>query len=413
LADNLSPQGRAQAQLLYQQTQGADIANERAYTQQMLDAAAARNAGGILATGGADAQPPGGVPGAVASLAQPPITGPGPGGRYPLVDTTGMTPNQTYMAGRLFTGMSPGDLTTAINLGRDETLGAGQDFSTLNAQHAPVSVSSGVSHYIDPTKGNAPGNVISGPDPYQSSAIGAQAPLDVANADVTAKRGDQATTDSGELAILNQLYDKAWNTGDSEWATIASDQGLKALAAKTPIDFTKFSSRLEALAAIRARMLAMIGSARASQGDPALRGGLDYMANTLPNPDLPPEQFHGMADAFGRVLQQQIAEGRIARQFQGSPMDKAHADIMRNGVSQARAAALADLNRTHPEIKTVAPDGTSTNGSASQAKLPPADSGTVARARVKLRQANNDPAFRKQLIDAGRANGVDLEAGGF
>ena len=98
IAQQVGPEAAAKAQLLYQQTQGADIANERSYTQQVLDANAARQAGGILATGGADAQPPGGVPGAVAKLAQPPITGPGPGGRYPLVDTTGMTPNQTYMA---------------------------------------------------------------------------------------------------------------------------------------------------------------------------------------------------------------------------------------------------------------------------------------------------------------------------
>ena len=46
-------------------------------------------------------------------------------------------------------------------------------------------------------------------------------------------------------------------------------------------------------------------------------------------------------------------------------------------------------------------------------QLQPADQATVARARVKLRQANNDPGYRKTLIDLGKANDVDLEAGGF
>lgn len=42
LADNLSPEGRARAQLVYQQTQGADIANQNAYEQQLAAEAAAR-----------------------------------------------------------------------------------------------------------------------------------------------------------------------------------------------------------------------------------------------------------------------------------------------------------------------------------------------------------------------------------
>ena len=57
IATQVGPEGAAKAALLAQQTQGADLANERTWTQQVLDAAAARRANGVMATAGPTPSP--------------------------------------------------------------------------------------------------------------------------------------------------------------------------------------------------------------------------------------------------------------------------------------------------------------------------------------------------------------------
>ena len=381
LATELGPEAAAKAQLLREQTEQADWSNRLLSTQVPAAEQAGAAVPGLLSTFDANAQPTGSAVGnTVANAAVPPdgVTPPGSPGQgvgssaRTVVNTSSYTPFQKYVANEVLAGrMLPSALTTAVNLGQQKTLGPGNTYEVQGevgkARQMPVAVGAGTKYYPDP---NNPAVSLSGPDTYTTTAVTGEATSDAANADIASKRGNQATSNSGELQTLNDLYDKAWNTGDSDWATVAGDLGVKALADKTGVDFTKFSSRLEALSAIKARMLAMIGSARASQGDPALRGGLDYMATTLPNPDLPPEQFHGMSDAFGRVLNQQINEGNIARTYQGSGLTKADGDAMRNSIAQSRAQALADLSKSHPEIKMGTYSGAAAPAAAAPAAAP-------------------------------------------
>src|SRR6516162_3583795 len=96
----LSPEARAKADLLWYQTQGADIANQGAAQGVANEQNRIRSIPGVTNTFDMNAQPNGGVAGAVTSLAQPPAPVkmvPGPGGRM-VVDTSGMTPFQQYLA---------------------------------------------------------------------------------------------------------------------------------------------------------------------------------------------------------------------------------------------------------------------------------------------------------------------------
>ena len=419
IATQVGPEGAAKAALLAQQTQGADLANERTWTQQVLDAAAARRANGIMATGGADAQPPGApgsVAGTVAGLSQAPINV-GPGGRLPLVDPSNMSPNDTYMAGRLFSGMSPGDLTTAINLGRTEKLGAGQDYTTQDdiykAQHMPRDITTGTSVILDPTKGNAPGNVIYGGDPAQLEAQKAQLAADQKDADMRVNLANTARNNQNDLETARQLYRTAGAIGDDDVGAALSDETLKWLSDRSGFNLTRFSKGADVRAAVGAFLKVQLGSvAQQIQGDPnsPMRGVVQQFNAYVPDPSkMSAEQFEWAVDMMEKGQDRLIEEGGPARALQTSNHSLDDFRAYNSALEAIRAKRDAEARAD----RSGGAGGGGGGGGAGGGKLSPADPGTVARARVKLQQGHNDPGYRQTLIDLGKANGVDLEAGGF
>ena len=126
LAENLSPQGQARAQLLYQQTGQADVARQQAQDILLARRAAAQRANEWLTTHGANPPGAGGVAGTAASLAQPPaspvftpLSTAGP-------DLSAFTPDATMAAARIYQGdFSPQEQAGAINIGQNVTRGPG------------------------------------------------------------------------------------------------------------------------------------------------------------------------------------------------------------------------------------------------------------------------------------------------
>ena len=346
-----------------------------------------------MATGGADAQPPG-APGSVAStvagLSQAPINV-GPGGRLPLVDPSNMSPNDTYMAGRLFSGMSPGDLTTAINLGRTEKLGAGQDYTTqgdiYKAQHMPRDITTGTSVILDPTKGNAPGNVIYGGDPAQLEAQKAQLAADQKDADMRVNLANTARNNQNDLETARQLYRTAGAIGDDDVGAALSDETLKWLSDRSGFNLTRFSKGADVRAAVGAFLKGQLGSvAQQIQGDPnsPMRGVVQQFNAYVPDPSkMSAEQFEWAVDMMEKGQDRLIEEGGPARTLQTS----------NHSLDDSRAynAALEAIRaKRDAEARADRSGGVGAGGAGAGAggggKLPPADPGTVARARVKLRQ---------------------------
>jgi hypothetical protein len=411
IAQQVGPEGAAKAALLQQQTQGADLANERTWTQQVLDAAAARRANGIMATGGADAQPPG-APGSVAStvtrLSEAPINV-GPGGRLPLVDPSNMSPNDTYMAGRLFSGISPGDLTTAINLGRQEKLGAGQDYTTqgdiYKAQHAPHTVTTGDTYYVDPMNPSAP--VLHGASSADQAAASKAIDDTTTEAHAAFSRGAQAITDSAELDDIVKGYDQLINIPDGDWKTPATLELLKAATAAGGgrVDFTRFSSKQEAIDDLTKRMQLMWGAGRALGGDPTLRGYADNMNKALDVAKNSSSSFHRMADVQKRQLQNLQDEGAASKTF----LDAANSGGATAAAPVLRDTLIANRQRRADELRKQgfsASDQPETPKSPTPTPEPPEppkktlDSNGRIRAQNMIKQYGRDYVL-KYLADEG------------
>lgn len=325
IAQEVGPEGAAKAALLQQQTQGTDLANERLWTQQVLDAAAARRANGIMATGGADAQPPG-APGSVAStvarLSEAPINV-GPGGRLPLVDPSNMSPNDTYMAGRLFSGMSPSDLTAAVNLGRQEKLGAGQDFTTqaeiAKAKAVPYDTTAGTTHHVP--GGALPETTTSGGDPGQQAADTAQLAADQKDADQRVERANIATTNEETLLTAKQMYAKL--VGATDARSVLGDAFIAKLARASGVPVDQLYKPAMAKLAIKRLLKTTVGNAyQAVQGDLAnpARGILQQANEAVADPDtMDDATFNSSIDQMLKVSGHQREEGGPARTFQSLP----------------------------------------------------------------------------------------------
>jgi hypothetical protein len=264
-----------------------------------------------------------------------------------------MTPNQTYMAGRLFTGMSPSDLTTAINLGRNETLGSGQDYTTQNdiykAQHVPLSGAPGTVTLIDPTKGNVPGNVVSFGDAATSAAETKQRGFDIDDAKARVDLAENAGKSMQEVTRLRDMYNMlvASPGGDDTLANL-SDEALKTLSETLHYNFTKLSPRIDAQEAIKRRMQALAGNAVQSVavGSPP-RGILENANQTLANPESSPEQFNSAVDQMLRGYKAQLELGgpnSPADRFRRSRFSKEDSDLF-------KAEIQAILDRQNKEFE--------------------------------------------------------------
>ena len=161
-------------------------------------------------------------------------------------------------------------------------------------------------------------------------------------------------------------------------------------------------------AEIRQQFASMVASLRDNQGQPMFKGGLQQILEQFPDPDTDTPRFRSAMATLATTLQQQVADGQAAMEWYKHPSQEGYVQLLQRKAQNAAAAREAFAN---VGLNADAPEKTA--GPPAPPKLTPADAQTVQRARVKLQQAGGDPTVRQRIIDAGKANGVDLEAGGF
>jgi hypothetical protein len=337
IAANVGPEAAAKAQLLYQQTQGADIANETAYTQQQLMKRAAQTAPGLASTFGANA----GVPGVVASVAQPPddTMTPGPGGRYSLVNPSGFTPFQSYLANEIAAGrMSPDALTTAVTkLGQPAVSGPGSDYATqteiAKARAMPYDLTAGTERHIPggpvptgqagattPGGGTAgPGEtVVSGPSSYGQSAATSSGAADPAQAKVDVTEGAAAAANLGKAQLALGLYDQ-YLAPNANPTGVLSDEALKKLSAVSGMNFTRLTPIADVKNQIKSMFAGMVVNLRDSQGQPMFRGGIDQIMSQFPDPEADSARFRSALEALQTSLSRQVEDSRVALEYLQHP----------------------------------------------------------------------------------------------
>jgi hypothetical protein len=332
----LSPEARAKADLLWYQTQGADIANQGAAQGVANEQNRIRSIPGVTNTFDMNAQPNGGVAGAVTSLAQPPAPVkmvPGPGGRM-VVDTSGMTPFQQYLASQ--PKLTPED----VNLGQSKVLGPTNTYAAQAARGAPRAIGPSESLVLDPTKGNAPGNVVTGTvDPATLQAEAAQRASAQKDADMRAALASTATNTETDLITARKMYNDLVGATDPQ--SVLTEGAIRFLASKTGLPIEQLSNPIMAKLAIKRLLTAAIGSSlQAIQGDTnnPIRGILQPMSQYLPDPEtMNDTQFNAAIDQMLKVTARQKEEGGPARLFQTSAHSKADADAYYHGLEALRS----------------------------------------------------------------------------
>lgn len=321
IAANLTPEAQARAQLIYQQTQGADIANQTAYEQQLLAEAAARGTPGLARTLNMNAPDPGGVgsvPSTAAALAQPPAATPGPGGRISRIDESGFTPEQAYLANEIYAGrLPPSALQTATDVFQTPLVGAGNVPSVqraiATAQGTPQHIGTGDLLLIDPRKGNVPGNVVVGGSSYVQTGENAGAAADNDLAQKDSVLGNQAVGNLGTAQSLETLYDQVVAAGNADPVEIAKTQLGRRISAALGVDVDKIVGGLDGVKAeIANRYQAMFGNLKTNQGEPLVRGGMPAVVAQYPDADSSPNTFHRMSASLKATLNHQIADGQAA-----------------------------------------------------------------------------------------------------
>jgi hypothetical protein len=404
IATQVGPEAAAKAALLSQQTQGADLDNEDKWNK--IVSGSNLDIPGLTRSLNMNATDPGNpsVAGTVTSLAVPPSTR-GPGGRLATIpDESGYTPEQKYLFnealnGRLGSEALKGDVDTFATplVGTGMTPGAVRTRSTQ-----PLSPGQRVD-----VSGVGAGPYETGGSPYAETVDKTTGASNPAALESDIRGGQVADANFGKAQQALAIFDQ-YVAPSADPAGVLSEEAVRRLSDATGIRFTRLTNA-DAKAQIKQYFLGMVGSMRDTQGNPLPRGALEYIVNQFPDPDADPVRFHSMANALLTSLDQQRRDGQAAFDAYRAKTPDAYLQYLRQKGVNAEAARRAfeqaglDIRQGQEEPKP----------RPAESRLQPADQATVARARVKLTQAHNDPAFRQQIIDAGKANGVDLEAGGF
>ena len=419
VAANMSPQAQAEAQALRYRTEGLDIANQAAAEQlQSRDWATSQ---GPAALGQANGLPgaPGSVADTVAGMATPPpLVG---AYRHPAGAVLSSNPYAAQVQNWIQSGQATPEAWkgSILPVGQTMTTGPGTDYNTqtevAKAKAVPYDLTAGVARHIP---GGAPAGgetVVQGPDPSTQAAVTKGLEDTTTQAQTAFDRGKQAVSDKAELDDIAKGYDALVNIPDGDVTAPGVLEGLKAATAATggAFDFSRFSSKQEAINDLTARMQAMLGSARAAQGDPALRGSIDVMLRELDVAKNSSPSFHRMVEAIGRQQQALIDEGAASNEFLKAP-NPAGAAALRERIIENRIRAAQELRRSGFSADTSAGDGGQT---APPAPAPPAPPQALRPAtpqeKVFANQAIAAGQSRADVIAHGRQKGIDLEASGF
>ena len=342
IAANVGPEAAAKAQLLYQQTQGADLANQNAFELQQAAERAYNQRAGLLGTLGADAGAPT-VAGTAASLAQPPTPVPnvGPGGRVSRLGPSG-TPLEDYSGYELLRGdLPPSALTTLSTLGQTAVNGPGNDWATqaeiAKANKLPYDLPVGTSrHFPTVPAGTSPGAVVEGGSPVEQDVQAATAKE--ALADQSA--GPQASDAIAKLAALQALRNTVVQGHFTPGDVIYDEAAKKADAFFGTGAFSRLNNRLDIMNAIRGGMKSITAATRlAYAGDPALRGLSAQLDESLPDPES--DQFDNSVNGLTKTLSATVDDANAANDFLKNPASPGNADAFRSGKLARHAAAAA------------------------------------------------------------------------
>ena len=405
IAQQVGPEGAAKAALLAQQTQGADLDNQAKWNALTSDANL--DIPGLTRTLGVNATDPSnpGVAGTVTSLAQPPIPRVGPGGRIATIpDESGYTPEQKYLLWKSqHGGLGADELSKDVDTFQTPLVGAGMTPGAIRTRSTtPMSPGQVFPSGPAATGGGGSSYVHAGDD------AAAVADLNQANADLDL--GGAATASLGKIDPLVDLYKtvvapEAATVGSKAWQT-----AKEKAAAYFNIPLDRFDNPAAAKALIKQQLLTFVGGLKDSAGQPFSPRQTQLIIDQIPDPD-----SAGFLPAMNWVrshLQAQAANGAAAQHFLDTRRNDPNAGPAFRSARSQNSGAEGEAYRTSGLHGVGGPDQPDT-GPPKTSDLKPADTKTVQRAKVKLQQANGDPTFRKYLIDQGKLNGVDLEAGGF
>jgi hypothetical protein len=319
---------------------------------------------------GYGAEPPapaGSVAGVLAGVAQPPPINPdqanrGSAGRG-VVDTSGMSPQDKFIASEILAGRGTNAISTLLPFGQTAAGGAGSRYDIqgdiYKAQHMPRDVAPGTTTVLDPTKGIVPGNVVTAGDPAQLDAQKANLLSTQKDADMRVTLGNTATNTEGDLIEAKNLYNQL--VGGTDIRSVASDKFISWLAANSGFQVDQLYDPAVAKTAIKRILKASIGSSlQAVQGDPnsPVRGILQQTNDYIPDPDkLNDVQFNKALDDMLKVVSRQKEEALLAHRFQVSPQSAQDAIDYHNGLEALRLRREQDNQA---------------------ARQPPADNGSAA-----------------------------------
>ncbi|HEY1431867.1 MAG TPA: hypothetical protein VGF39_09605, partial [Stellaceae bacterium] len=354
---------------------------------------AVRGIPGYLGAPGVNADPT--VGSTAASLAQPPDAGVPQGeGGIPggPASTASYSPYAKIVAGQMVRGqLGPADLTTAVNLGQSGTVGPGNTYAVRGAvgqaNKMPYDLTVGTERHF-PTgdgAGGPGGAVVSGPDTTSSTASTETAKATSATADKIREVGNAAVGAQAQLHVLKGLYDKLAAQGAYDASGKLVDMGVVRLAQSLGLPLDRLSDRVSAQKFIQSQMLGLLGQVRGAQGEPPLRGGIEAMMGTLPNPLDDPELFHAATDSLDAVLNHHIADGAAASAYKQSAMDKAAQNAFFTAQDRNAQAEAREIMK-HPELigkgdadlpVVNSPDEARKLGPGKKFRLPDGRTGTV------------------------------------
>jgi len=295
--------------------------------------------------GAANADPTGGsVAGVLANAAQPPGPAPGTFGAQNI--TSGFSPFAKVLAGSYAADPGMANVGTGINLGKDITTGPGSDFPTANAgvlaHSAPQHVGPGDTLVIDPTKGNAPGNVITGQSSYGDTVARTTGASNPASAEHDISQGADATVNLGKAQGILALYN-AIVAPEATAGGIMTEAMIKNASdyLNIPVDQILKMGVPGVKAEIRTRFASMVSNLRDNQGQPMFKGGLPQIMSQFPDPDLEPDRFRSMVQTLQTTLQQQAADGEAAIKYYAHPTPQAYVALLQQKAANAANAKAA------------------------------------------------------------------------
>ena len=412
IATQVGPKAAAEAALLQQQTQGADISNQDAYQKLLAGEAAANSVPGLTRTLNMNATDPGqpSVAGTVTSLSQPPSATPGPGGRISRIDESGFTPEQKYLANEILNGrLPPSALQTGVDVFQTPMVGAGATPGAIRTR-STTPLSPGQTINVTGVPGS--GSTISGGSSYAHAGDEAAGTADVGLANSDLETGNAAQPSLAKIDPLVDLYKTVVAPASTDLNGKIATTVKEKLASYFNLPLERFDDAAAAKALIRQQLLTFVGGLRDSAGTPFSPRQTQLIVDQIPDPSTNSQGFLASMNWVRAHLQAQVSNAAAAQHFLDTRASDANAGPSFHAQRGTNAGAEADAIRA-AGLKV---NGGGEADTASPPKPPVVENPPKVNPQQELvyaRDALNRGAKRADIIARAKQRGVDLEALGF